>query len=100
MVHAQNVFGRQRRHRALQIAGIDQVMRIGSKYSHGERCARPPPRVTPAQRPTFASPASGEGASQYQKQSPGDKAMSIYQDITFDGSRYVREKKVCLFNKT
>ena len=31
MFHVKNVFGRQRRHRALQPAGIDWVIGIGSK---------------------------------------------------------------------
>jgi len=61
---------------------------------------RGPPPATPAQAPTHAAPASGEGAGHSQKHSAAEKAMSIYQDITFDGSRYVREKELCLFNKT
>jgi O-acetyl-ADP-ribose deacetylase (regulator of RNase III) len=61
---------------------------------------RGPPPASLAQAPTVAAPAIGEGASQSQKHSAAEKAMSIYQDITFDGSRYVREKELCLFNKT
>jgi len=61
---------------------------------------REQPPAIPAQSATLASPASGEQASQSQKHSAAEKAMSSYQDIAFDGSRYLRQKKLCLFNKT
>ena len=57
---------------------------------------RGPPPASLAQAPTHAGPASGEGASQSQRQSAAEKAMSIYQDIAFDCSRCAARRRLPL----